>query len=169
MTTASEGKTVFGNRQQFEAIEKIAKLIDQIDRRVERIETVTLVREPGTAAAAEAYEGLRKQVVAAVQNRTSHLAQLAQIDAAVAHGAAAEDLAELLGRCFEQAGLEKVDDADDPEHTRYFKFVGDRDSGRPEVIEAAYVDRATGRAVRLGVAKYVGHRSPQDEGEEKTE
>jgi hypothetical protein len=157
---------LFGRRQQRDALREIAELVDRIDRRVERIETVTLVREPGTAAAADAYEGLRKQVVAAVQARTSHLSQLAQIDAALAHGAGPDDLRDMVDRWFEQAGLERVTDPGDPELSRYFKFVGERDDGRAEVIEAAYVERATGRPVRMGVAQYAGHRQLQPEGEQ---
>ncbi|GIF73794.1 hypothetical protein [Asanoa siamensis] len=141
----------------------IDALVDRMDRRMERIETVTLVREPAAAVAADAYEGLRKQIVTAVSARTSHLSQLAQWDVALRRGAGPDDLADLLDRWFEQAGLEKVTDPHHPDFARCFEFVDDADSGPVEVLEAAYVDQFTGRAVRLGRARHVARR-PQHEG-----
>jgi hypothetical protein len=156
---------VFGKRrEELAALELMSRLIDQIDRRTERIETVTMVREPGTAAAADAYEGLRKQVIAAVSARTTHLSQLAQWDVALRHGASPADLAEMLDRWFEQAGLVKLADPADPEFARCFEFVDDRPGGPVEVLEAAYVDRTTGRLVRPGRARHAVHRPLQREG-----
>ena len=149
-----ERTTVFGKRRA--ELQQLSSLLDRIDRRTERIETVTLVREPSTAAAADAYEGLRKQVVAAVSARTAHLSQLAQCDVALRRGATQADLAEMLDRWCEQAGLEKLTDPAHPEFARCFEFVDDRSGGPVEVLEPAYVDRFTGRPVRLGRAQHEG-------------
>lgn len=129
-----------------ERMHALEQLLDKIDRSVERIEIVTVVREPGTTMAADAYEGLRKQVVAAAGERMAHLAQLAHFDAAVRSGATPNELAQLVKEWMTNASLMHVGD---PRHDGSFEVVGDGDAAR--VLRPAYVDGVTGRVVRSGV------------------
>jgi hypothetical protein len=140
----SRGREIAG------VLHRLQQLVDQLDRRMERIETVVMVREPQTPMAAEAYEGLRKQVINAASSRMNHLTQLTQWDAAIRHGAGTQDLTDMLDSWFEQSGLERVTDAGPGELDRYFEFVGARSGGPVEVMAPAYVDSVTGRVVRLG-------------------
>lgn len=131
------------------AVERITGQIDQLDRRTEKMEVILMVREPTTSVAAEAYEGLRRQVVTAAGDRMAHLAQLVQLDAALIAGADADSVGRLVGSWVEQASLERVVNPEHPKRDLLFETVEDL-GGRHEVLEAAYVDTATGRVVRRG-------------------
>jgi hypothetical protein len=128
------------------------RLRDQLtalDERLARIEGMLLLKDPGAARAAEAYEGLRRQVVGATAERTAHLVHLAQFDAALTAGEPTDALARLAADLLAQAGLERCHDPAQP---------GAFDSDLPDassdvrVVEPAYVEAHTGRVVRRGRA-----------------
>ncbi len=131
------------------AVERITGQIDQLDRRTEKMEVILMVREPTTSVAADAYEGLRKQVVTAVTDRMAHLAQLVQLDAALTAGAEADTVGKLARGWVEQASLERIVDPEHPQRDLLFEMVEDL-GGRHEVLEPAYVDALTGRVIRRG-------------------
>jgi len=123
--------------------------LDKLSHQLELIETVLIVREPGSVKSADAYEGLRRQVVAAVGERQSHLAHLAQLDVALERGESVESLRLLIKDLLNQANLVRVSD---PGVADAFEVV----SGSGDhlvVLEPAYVDGSTGRIVRQGRAK----------------
>lgn len=136
-------------RELREAFDRIAEQLDQLDRRSEKMETILMVREPATGAAAEAYDGLRKQVVAAMTERMAHLQQLVQLDAALVAGADVDVTGKLVRGFIEQASLSRITDAEHPERDMLYELVEDL-GGRPEVLEPAYVDTITGRVIRRG-------------------
>lgn len=139
-------------RELREAVELVARQLDQLDRRTEKMETIIMVREPSSGAAAEAYEGLRKQVVTAVSERMTHLAQLAQLDAALAAGAGPDSVGKLVRGWMEQASVVRVSDPDDSDRDLLFELV--EDLGGPfEVLEPAYADAVSGRVIRRGTAR----------------
>jgi hypothetical protein len=137
------------------AVERITGQMDQLDRRTEKMEVILMVREPTTSVAAEAYEGLRKQVVTAVTERMAHLAQLVQLDAALTAGTHADEVGKLVRGWVEQASLERVVDPEHPQRDLLFEMVEDL-GGRPEVLEPAYVDAVTGRVIRRGSIRRAG-------------
>lgn len=137
------------------AVERITSQIDQLDRRTEKMEVILMVREPTTTVAADAYEGLRKQVVTAVAERMAHLAQLVQLDAALTAGADADSVGKLVRGWVEQASLERVVDPEHPQRDLLFEMVEDL-GGRHEVLEPAYVDALTGRVIRRGSVRRAG-------------
>ncbi len=128
----------------------VERLVDKLDRRLEKIELVTVVREPATGLAADAYNGLRKQVIAAVTERSAHLHQLARFDTAVRGEASTEHLRALVGEWLAQAEVEVISD---PQLEDAFQFVGEADGGEVQVVRPAYVDRATGRVIQSGIAE----------------
>lgn len=132
-------------------LDKIEEALSRIDRSIDRIEVATIVREPSTGPAAEAYEGLRRQVVAAVSDRTAHLGQLAQLAEVVRRGDTA-DLRLLVEDWMRQAGLER---RDDPTGDRYFDVLGAEPvEGAPRTtMRPAYVDAGSGRPVLMGQAE----------------
>ncbi|WP_300608297.1 hypothetical protein [Trebonia sp.] len=131
------------------AVERITGQIDQLDRRAEKMEVILMVREPTTNVAAEAYEGLRKQVVTAVSERMAHLTQLVQLDAALTAGADADSVGKVVRGWIEQASLQRIVDPDHPQRDLLFEMVEDL-GGRYEVLEPAYMDAVTGRVIRRG-------------------
>jgi hypothetical protein len=128
---------------------QIASRLDAIERNVDRIELATLVREPGNSTSVDAYNGLRKQVVAAAGERIAHLAQLSQVDVAVRDGVVAEQLAPLVDEWLRQSDLERSQDVSRPD---LFQVVSG-DGPVLVVIQPSYVDRITGRIVRQGLAR----------------
>ena len=125
------------------------KAVDDIDRRMDKFEVVLMVREPSSTAAAEAYEGLRRQVIGASTERWAHLAQLAQFDAALRYGADGATLRTMVEDWIEQAALDRVADPSHPQGSLLFELVEDL-GGALEIVEPAYQDRTTGRVVRRG-------------------
>lgn len=142
---------MFGKRwRRLEAaLTDLTALLDKLERRTDKIETILMVREPGSVAAADAYEGLRKQVVAAATERLAHLAQLVQLDVALAGEADGEVLAKLTGAWIEQASLVRVTDPDHPEADLLFELLEDL-GGAVEILEPAYADGVSGRVIRRG-------------------
>lgn len=129
----------------------LERAVDVIQRSLEKIEIVTVVREPNSGMAADAYNGLRKQVIAAVGERNAHLQQLADFDGALRSGATADGLQDLVRGWIAQAGVVVVTDA-----ARYpdaFVFVGEAAS-TARVVRAAYVDAQTNRVIKQGLAEY---------------
>lgn len=108
-----------------------------------------MVREPTVGVAAEAYEGLRKQVAAAMTERMAHLQQLVQLDAVQTAGADADMAGKLVRGFADQASLSRVTDAQHPDGDMLSELVEDL-GGWPEVLKPAYVDAITGRVIRRG-------------------
>lgn len=140
-------------------IAQLLELVDKVDRSVERIEVVTMVREPSTALGVDAYDGLRKQVVAAASERNAHLHQLAQFDACLQNGASKEQLAALVREWMGQSALLSVYDIGMAE---LFEVVGGEGDDLA-VMQPAYVDGVTGRPVRMGRAERVTRTAEADD------
>jgi hypothetical protein len=132
--------------------DSMERLLDKLDRSLERIELVTVVREPNTSMSADAYDGLRKQVVAAVSERMAHLRQLAQFDAAVQAGASSKELEALVREWREQSQLEVVEDMTVLDA---FELVGPEAAEGRQLVRPAYVDGVTGRVIRAGILERV--------------
>lgn len=133
-------------------VDTIEQLLDRLDRSLEKIELVTIVREPNTGMSAEAYDGLRKQVIAAVNERMAHLQQLAQFDAAIQSGASGDELDALVR---EWRGQSQLDVIEDIELTDAFELVGPESAVGRQLVRPAYVDGVTGRVVRAGIIERV--------------
>jgi hypothetical protein len=151
-------------RQQLqETLDRVCNLLDQLDRRTEKMETILMVREPASTAAADAYEGLRKQVVSTSTERLTHLAQLVQLDAALSHGADADALGRMVREWAEQASVVTVTDPGAPNGDLLFVMVEDL-GGPVEVLEPAYMDGVTGRVIRQGQIRRTAGVAPVEPG-----
>lgn len=118
----------------------------EIEHKLDLIYTALVVRDPGTSMAAEAFEGLRKQVIAGATARHAHVAQLAEFDVALRRGASTDDLLKLTAQWLDQAGVARVDDP-----TRREAFESTLAPGTPAEVEIpAYVNTVTGQLVRQG-------------------
>lgn len=121
------------------------ELLAQMERQLDRVYTAIVVRDPGTSLSSDAYEGLRKQVVASARARTQHVAQLAEIDVALRRGATVTDLQGLVDGWLRQAGIERIED---PSVRDVWESTP---SGRDVEVEIpAYVDTEVGRLVHQG-------------------
>ena len=120
-----------------------------LDERLAGIEGMLLLKDPGAARAADAYEGLRRQIVGSSAERTAHLVHLAQFDAALRAGEPPGALALLATDLLAQAGLERCDD---PARPGAFDISPGAEGEDLRVVEPAYVETHTGRVVRRGRA-----------------
>lgn len=130
--------------------QQIVALQDQMHERLRDIDIALIVREPGTARAAEAYEGLRKGVATAARERRQHLAQLVEFVDAIERGATVETLRHRCEQWCLEAGLERRSDVV-PE---WFSVV-EGEGPVIEVIDPAWVDGTSGQLVKQGTARRV--------------
>lgn len=132
-----------------------ADAINEIREKVNLIETILIVRDPGATMAADAYEGLRKQVVATSGERRAHLSHIAAFDSAIRRGESLEELALLMSDLMQQVGVEAVLDYD----PKLFEAQGEGSAA--EVLEPAYVDAGTRAPVRQGRARLTTPPAPE--------
>ena len=128
---------------------KLHAALDGMDRKLEKLELILTLKDPGSSKAADAYEGLRRQVVASSGERVAHLAHLAQVDSAVQRGEGHDGLRLLLRDLMAQAGVERITDGSRREA---FEIVDGEGDGL-EVLQPAYIEPTTGRIVQLGRAR----------------
>jgi hypothetical protein len=124
----------------------------EIRRLVERIEVALLVRDPGSTRAAEAYDGLRKQILAATAERRAHLVQLAELDAAVRRSPDPEQLRQRLDDWLNQQGIVR---RNDPNADRELFDIAGSDGDGLVVDHPAYVDGKTEMVIKRGRARRV--------------
>lgn len=120
--------------------------LSKVEHKLDLVYTALIVRDPGTNMSADAYEGLRKQVVASSTARRQHVAQLADFDVAIKRGASLEDLSNLVSQWLRTAGVERTEDVTLREVWEHIP----RSSNGVEVELPAYVDMQTNSLVRQG-------------------
>lgn len=138
-------------RDSLNRLSEVEQTLDRISRSIEKIEVATIVREPSSGVAVDAYDGLRRQVIAAAGERMAHLFQLAQFAEAVATNRSVEDLSRLVDEWLAQAGADRVSD---PREGEYFDILGGT-GNELRVLRVGYRDRVTGRPIVMGQAERV--------------
>lgn len=145
------------NKQVAQALEEISRRLAELEHAAELMRTVLIVKEPQTVHAANAYDGLRKQVVAAMTERRAHLGQLASMAVAVERAADVADLRPQVQEWLRHAGVVPLRSV--PSGQRAQDLFEDVDGGTLEgvafleVLEPAYVDTQAGLVLRLGRAR----------------
>jgi hypothetical protein len=140
-------------------LSRLESAVDQISRSIEKIEVATIVRDPSSKLSVDAYDGLRRQVVAAAGERMAHLYQLARFAEAVSSGAPVSELGPLVEEWMAQAGVERVPDVRDD---RYYDVLGG-EGPELNVLRPAYRDTTTARPVLMGQTERVMARHRADE------
>jgi hypothetical protein len=144
-------------RRSRELLEGVDRRLAHLEHEAELLRTVFIVKEPDTGHAAAAYEGLRKQVIAGATARRSHLVQLAAMATAVRRATSLDDLVAQVAEWMAQAGVAEVTavSAGVQPQDLFEDLDGAGLAGAEaiEVVEPAYVDVATGVAIRLGRAR----------------
>ena len=130
--------------------------VAEIRQMVSSINTALIVREPGTALAADAYEGLRRQVASAASDRRAHLIELVRIQEALDNDVSIESLQRLVAGWSEQAGLRRWED---PEPREFFEIIGDGD-GDLELVQPAWVAGEPAELVKPGLLQRSAAASP---------
>jgi hypothetical protein len=131
-------------------IKEVNDRMNEVARQLDSIYTALVIRDPGTAVSSEAFEGLRRQIIAGAQERMAHLVQLAEIDVAISAGADADTLSRMVHSWLSQAAVELIHTPTDD--LRFEQVAGD---GPWEIASPAYIDSATGRTIRQGRLRQV--------------
>jgi hypothetical protein len=145
---------VFRTRQILEKLAALENQLTHLQHEAEMSRTVLMVKEPDTVRAAEAYEGLRKQVIASNTTRRTHAAQLAHMAVAVSRATTVDDLRGLVAQWLEQAAVVALDHV--PEGLRAQDLFESNDGSRPAsleglvIVEPAYVDTQNSVIIRTG-------------------
>ena len=132
------------------------ELLMELKAHVETLKTALIVMDPKVSTSADAYDGLRKQVVMSASSRQAHLVQLAQFSRALRRGADSTHLTSLVDEWMQQAGLVAVTDAN-PD--LYEILDEDPGTGHLVVMTPAYVDPKTGALIAQGQAHWEPHTS----------
>ena len=159
---------------QYEDLEHKFELLEDhyedLKRKYQLIETVLIVKEPGTQLAAESFEGLRKQIIAGQGERRSHLSKIVEIAVAVERGGG-DDLGARVEEWLNAADIFRLNDLASvrSEESRFFELVDGRklspdewSDPQLEVVEDAFIDGNTQRVLRAGRVEFVV-ASPQPE------
>lgn len=126
--------------------------IVEIQALLERIDAALIVRDPGTARSADAFDGLRKQINYAAKTRRTHVSHLLALDESIRSGGNLELVTARLTEYLRELGVERLFDV-----TRVdaFDIVGDP-TGDVEVLEPAIVEKEEGGRItvlRIGKAR----------------
>lgn len=138
-------------------LESIEEQLRELRHKTDVLEKVLIVKEPGTPVAAEAFDGLRKQVIASAGARRSHVVQLAEMATSVRRASSIHDVGAKLREWLRQAGVEELHDVPQGAHPQDLfedvDGVGLAGADRLEIIEPAYVDTQMSVVIRLGRAR----------------
>jgi len=133
--------------------------LDRIEVLLQRLDSAVVVRDPGSARAAEAFDGLRKSVIQASKSHRVHVAHLIALDESIRSGGTIDLVRLRVAEYLRELGIERLDK---PEILEAFDVVGDSD-GDLEVLEAAIVEiDSEGRVsvLKVGKAKRTARPSP---------
>jgi hypothetical protein len=136
-------------------LQELLERVKGLEHEAELVRTILIVKEPNTVHAAEAFEGLRRQVIASATERRSHLVQLASMATALSRATSLDDLKPQLNEWMEQAGIDVLGTIPDGAVAGdYFDDIGGTGlEGTIEIVEPAYIDSKTAQPLRRGRAR----------------
>jgi hypothetical protein len=142
-------------------LKRLSDELSETNRRIRKISStskliklILTVKEPDAVRAAEAYDGLRKQVVSSASDRRAHLNHLAEIAIAVRRGSSIEDIAKRCGEWLAQADVRVVQSAStSQELSDWFETTSEEVDSSPHFLEPAYLDGRTGAVIKRGRAR----------------
>ncbi len=130
--------------------ERMENDLRELTRQVSSLGSALVVREPATATAAQAYDGLRKAVMAGAQARRLLLVQLVELSDMLDHDVAIEDLRSFAQELRLRANLGQ--DLDAVAHPNHFEVL-DGSGNSVRVVKPAWVDDQTGALIRRGMVE----------------
>ena len=114
--------------------------LHQIELLLQRLDAAVVVRDPGNARAAEAYEGLRKQIIRSSTNHRAHIAHLLSLSDSLERGAGIELVRDRVNDFLAELGVKYVADYSIPELFEVAETVlGEQDGF--EILEVAVAEQ----------------------------
>ena len=124
----------------------------RIESLLNRLDSAVVVRDPGNTRSAEAYDGLRKQIMQSGKNHRTHMAHLLSLSDSLERGADITLIRDRVNDFMNEIGLQRTSDTS---IENIFEIVEGEGSGleciEPAVIEL--LDGGTFAPVRLGKAR----------------
>ena len=139
--------------QEVELLEEIVTLLNRLDAAV-------VVRDPGSARSAEAFDGLRRTIIAGAKARRAHVSHLLSLRDSISNGATNEALESRVNDFIEELGLFTVAET---ENSEWFEIV-EGEGDHIECLEPAIVDETElGRVlIRPGKARRITRHDTQE-------
>lgn len=142
-------------RRLDELSHQLERQLDSISNQLELVKTMFTIKDPSAGSSADAYEGLRRTVVLAREEKMARLVDLARVDAAASTRELTSDLRVLLDELLSAAGMQRIESLDDLELFDVFGSPADHQALAPRLVAPAYVHVETGAVVRLGRCEFV--------------
>jgi len=128
--------------------------LNEILHLLNRLDAAVVVRDPGSARAAEMYDGLRKQIIQSGKSHRTHLSHLLSLQDSMERGADIELIRDRVNDYLSELGIRKTSDVSNLEA---FEVVEGEGSGF-ECIEPAIVEILEDGSIRthqLGKARRI--------------
>ena len=157
LQTRDDRKFPRSKRQQ---IRQLSEQVSDLKELLSWLVAAMVVTDQPTAAAANAYEGLRSSVIQASRDRNRLLVTLAGLDYALELGQDVATIQSKVSEEMERSGLTKTTATSDPD---FYDFDNDRPPYfEIEVTKPAYIDRESGALVRPGTARWIEVAPPEE-------
>lgn len=116
------------------------KQLNEIERLLNRLDAAVVVRDPGNAHSAEAYDGLRKQIIRSGTNHRAHLAHLIALSESLDRGAGIELIRDRVKDFLAELGVKPISDYIYPELFEIVETIQGEQDG-VEVLEPAVAEQ----------------------------
>lgn len=126
----------------------------RIENLLQRLDAAVVVRDPGSARAAEMYEGLRRQIVQSGKNHRTHLSHLLALQASIDRGADIDLVRERVSEYLKELGIQKLTDTSNIDSFEVIEGEGtDFECIEPAIIEV--LEDGSVRTHQLGKARRI--------------
>jgi hypothetical protein len=116
------------------------KQLHQIEYLLHRLDAAVVVRDPGNAHSAEAYDGLRKQIIRSGTNHRAHLAHLLALSDSLDRGAGIELIRDRVKDFLAELGVKPITDYLYPDLFDIIETIQGEQDG-VEVLEPAVAEQ----------------------------
>jgi hypothetical protein len=131
--------------------------LQRIESLLQRLDAAVVVRDPGNARAAEAYDGLRKSLLLSSKNHRAHVAHLLSLSESLERGATLELIRDRVNDFLFELGVRTVTEVIDPQLFEIVEKVEGSINGY-EVLEPAVVEQLESgelSPIRIGKARQI--------------
>ena len=104
---------------------KLKHRIAELHLMLTKLETFLIVRDPGTALSADAYDGLRKTILQSAKNRRTHVSHLLSLKESLDRNASTELIKDRVNDFLNELGISYSSDTTIPDYFEVVEGEGD--------------------------------------------
>jgi hypothetical protein len=128
--------------------------LSRIENLLQRLDAAVVVRDPGSARAAEMYEGLRRQIIQSGKNHRTHLSHLLALQDSIDRGADIDLVRERINEYLKELGIAKSSNVSNIDSFEVVEGEGSAyECIEPAIIEV--LEDGTIRTHQLGKARRI--------------